>query len=122
MISGATVFEKRRWIACLFTSVGYGKAHMPVNNPGKDANGLIVKHTRCALEELRVRLEEHCPSNFNEETNWRTDDRKPGAIWSGKFNSGAFGVDWEDTRAILEEEFRNFERPWIVVEKINVKS
>ncbi|KIX07766.1 uncharacterized protein Z518_02420 [Rhinocladiella mackenziei CBS 650.93] len=119
LVSGATVDGKRHWIACLFTSVGYGRPNMAANNPGKDPQKLILKHTRYALEELRTRLEGFGPSNLNEETNWQADDMKPGELWSGKFNSGAFGVDWEMTRDILEDEFETFERPWTVIRKFN---
>ncbi|KAI1609390.1 hypothetical protein EDD37DRAFT_697621 [Exophiala viscosa] len=111
------VFDKRRWIACLFTSIGYGKLNMATNNPGKGSREGILINTRYALEELRTQLEIFGPSNFDERTSWRTDDDKPGEIWSVKFNSGAFGVPWEETREILEQEFAGFERPWTVVEK-----
>lgn len=121
VVPSSTVQGTRHWIACLFTSIGYGKPNISKNNPGKDSPVAILKNTRAALEELKVRLEDFGPSNFNEETNWMTDDEKPGEIWSVKFNSGAFGVDWEETRVILEEEFNDFERPWTVVERRNQK-
>ncbi|KIV82277.1 hypothetical protein PV11_04398 [Exophiala sideris] len=113
----SVVFDKRRWIACLFTSIGYGKSNMAINNPGKAPKETILINTRYALEELRTRLETLGPSNFDERTSWKTDDEKPGEIWSVKFNSGAFGVPWKETREILEQEFAGFERPWTVVEK-----
>ncbi|EXJ54865.1 uncharacterized protein A1O5_12931 [Cladophialophora psammophila CBS 110553] len=112
---GQSVFRPRRWIACLFTSIGYGKPNMKTNNPGKDPPNKIIPNTRMALEELRVRLEDYGPSNFNPRTAWKTEGDKPGEIWSPKFNSGAFGVDWEDTRMVIDEEFEGFERPWTVV-------
>ena len=118
-VRDASVFNKRRWIACLVTSAGYGTPNIKTNNPGKDSKVAILKHTRYALEELRVSLERFGPSNFDEETAWETDDQKPGEIWSCKFNSGAFGVDWQETLEVLEEEFAGFERPWTVVEKSN---
>lgn len=110
--------EPRRWIACLFTSLGYGQRNIGHNNPGKDAPSTILKNTRVALEELRTRLEEFGPSNFNECTREVTDDLKPGEIWSPRFNSGAFGVPWRDSQAILQEEFEGFERPWTIVDKV----
>ncbi|OAP64241.1 hypothetical protein AYL99_00213 [Fonsecaea erecta] len=117
--TGDVVCRPRRWIACLFTSIGYGKPNMKTNNPGKDSTTKIIPHTRMALEELRVQLEAFGPSNFSPTTAWHTDRNKPGEIWSPKFNSGAFGVDWEDTRMLITEEFKGFERPWTVVEKAN---
>jgi ADP-ribose 1''-phosphate phosphatase len=115
----ATLFEKRRWIACLFTSIGYGEPHKAMNNPGKDSQERILGYTRDALEHLRVLLEEYGPTNFDEETNWQTDDDKPGDIWCCKFNSGAFGVNWDHTCYVLEEEFAGFERPWTVVTRVS---
>jgi len=95
---------------------------MYANNPGRDPPEAILTSTTMALEEFRTWLEDFGPSNFNEATNWRTDDDKPGEIWSGKFNSGAFRVDWERTKKILENEFAGFERPWTVVDKIAKKN
>lgn len=90
---------------------------MAANNPGKGSKDSILENTIYALEELRRDLEGFGPSNFDERTSWKTDGDKPGEIWSVKFNSGAFGVPWEETRGILEHEFAGFERPWTVVEK-----
>ncbi|OAL33226.1 hypothetical protein AYO20_07543 [Fonsecaea nubica] len=115
--TGESIFRPRRWIACLFTSIGYGRRNMKTNNPGKDSKEKIINNTRMALEDLRVQLEAFGPSNLNPKTAWKTDGDKPGEIWSPKFNSGAFGVDWEDTRMLISEEFNGFERPWTVVEK-----
>ncbi|KIX92709.1 uncharacterized protein Z520_11561 [Fonsecaea multimorphosa CBS 102226] len=117
--SGQSVFKPRHWIACLFTSIGYGKPNMKTNNPGKDPTTKIIPNTRMALEHLRVQLEDFGPSNLNPRTAWKTDKDKPGEICSPKFNSGAFGVDWEDTRTLISEEFKGFERPWIVVEELH---
>ncbi len=118
-ISEIPILKPRRWIACIYTSVGYGKPNMKINNPGKDSPANILKHTRTAIRSLRSNLEGFGPSNFNKMTRSETDDEKPGEIWSPKFNSGAFGVDWKETLKILEEEFFGFERPWIVVEKLS---
>ncbi|OQV11076.1 hypothetical protein CLAIMM_14976 [Cladophialophora immunda] len=117
--TGESLFRPQRWIACLFTSIGYGKPNMKTNNPGKDPATKIVTNTRMALEDFRVQLEAFGPSNFNPRTAWKTDSDKPGEIWSPKFNSGAFGVDWEDTRMLISEEFKGFERPWTVVDNSN---
>lgn len=78
---------------------------MATNNPGKDPKERILKNTSYALEDLRAQLE----------VRRLPDDEKPGEIWSVKFNSGAFGVDWEETLQVLENEFQGFERPWFVV-------
>ena len=119
IISDINVPKPRRWIACLFTSIGYGRPNMKTNNPGKGSPSSILTFTRTALEELRTLLEDFGPTNFNKMTRGATDDDKPGEIWSPMFNSGAFGVDWGDTQQILIDEFNGFERLWLLVNKIN---
>ncbi|ETI19655.1 hypothetical protein G647_08667 [Cladophialophora carrionii CBS 160.54] len=111
--------KPRHWIGCLFTSTGYGKRNMKTNNPGKDSPSQILNHTRFALEEFRTRLEDYDIPGPEKVTASEADDDKPGEIWSAKFNSGAFGVDWELTRDILVEEFDNSGRQWTLLERIS---
>lgn len=105
--------RRKRWIACLFTSVGYGKKNVRLNNPGRDAPDEILTSTHAALEDFRLQLEEWARSNSGAEEEFGP----PGEIWSCKFNSGAFGVDWKETKTILEEEFFGFGQTFTVVEK-----
>jgi hypothetical protein len=123
LLGEITIPKPRRWIACLFTSIGYGRPNKKTNNPGKDSPSLILQHTRLALEELRTRLEDYAISDpkkmkFLGTTAKEAADEKPGEIWSSKFNSGAFGVDWEVTREVLVQEFDTFGSPWTLVQKI----
>lgn len=108
------VYSHRRWVACLFTSTGYGKRNNARNNPGRDPVPDIQRHTQTALGDLRMQLEAFGPSNFDDNTRWRTDDQKPGKILAVKFNSGAFGAPWELNEALVREVFNGFERPWHV--------
>ena len=110
------IYYPRFWIACLFTSLGYGRKDMRHNNPGRDTKAKILYHTALALENFRSQLEDFTPSNFDEDTAWDTDDDKPGEIRACKFNSGAFGVPWEETEALIEQKFKDFERPWLIVD------
>ena len=109
-----TVYSHRRWVACLFTSTGYGKRNKAKGNPGRDSVPEIQRHTKTALADLRLQLEAFGPSNFDDTTRWRTDDEKPGKILAVKFNSGAFRVPWALTEALVHEVFSGFERPWHV--------
>ncbi|EXJ61735.1 hypothetical protein A1O7_02164 [Cladophialophora yegresii CBS 114405] len=111
--------KTRHWIACLFTSTGYGKRNLKMNNPGKDSPSQILNHTRLALEEFRTRLEDYEIPDSNKVTTSDAVDETPGEIWSSKFNSGAFGVDWELTRDILVEEFDGSRCQWTLVEKVS---
>lgn len=113
-----TVVGPRRWIACLFTSIGYGQPNADRNNPGQDPAATILRQTRDALERLRVQLEDIGPSNFHEDTLGRTEGEEPGDIWACKFNS-AFKVDWNETKSVLIDIFNGFERPWSIIDETN---
>ncbi|KAK5051575.1 hypothetical protein LTR84_003227 [Exophiala bonariae] len=105
--------KPRRWIACLFTSVGYGKRNARLNNPGKCEPQFIIYHTQAALEDFRVQYDEYVrAASISPE-----ESEPPGDIWSCKFNSGAFGLDWEATKAIVEDEFYGFGGSFSVVER-----
>lgn len=104
-------YKQRRWIACLFTSVGYGTKNTRFSNPGRDSPEKILRQTRMALESLRAQLEDYARSDLGEHDQYAV----PGDLWACKFNSGAFGVDWEETMEIIESEFQGFDRPLTVV-------
>ena len=113
---GKVVYSPRRWVACLFTSAGYGRKNRARNNPGRDEPDQILEYTKTALRDFRMQLEAFGPTNFNPDESWKTDDEKPGRILAVKFNSGAFGVPWELTEALIHEVFTGFERAWDVFE------
>jgi hypothetical protein len=115
------VYTNRQWIACLYTSNGYGRKNMRSNNPGKDSEDSILQNTAYALEGLRTDLElcqpralSNIPTEFDDRIIWSTI---PGQIVACKFNSGAFGVAWEKTRALIIREFEHSEMPWLIVDK-----
>ena len=110
---GHDLYQPREWVACLFTSSGWGKGNGNTGNPGKDNPDTILGHTRAALVDMRRQLEAYGVSNFTD-NDWRTDDHKPGQILAVQFNSGAFKVPWRDTRTVIELVFAGFERGWIV--------
>jgi hypothetical protein len=119
--------KPRRWIACLFTSLGYGKPNMRGKNPGRDSTAKILVNTRVALEQLREQLEEEFqklqPAGKSAKvTDEDDDDDAPNIIWSPRFNSGAFGVAWEDTLQIILDEFQDFEGVWVIVDKDGKKA
>lgn len=59
---------------------------------------VILENTALAVEDMKRQLEELQDSA---EDNGSED--KPGELWSCRFNSGLFAVDWKDSRKILEE-------------------
>jgi hypothetical protein len=88
-----------------------------------DEPAAILKNTRTALTDLREQLLElqHLKKIAEKDSN--DDDYSmcstvtaledgesppaPDELWSCRFNSGLFAVDWEDTRRIVEEEMKS---------------
>ena len=134
---------KKHWIGCLFTSYSYGrKTKLKV---GKDPPDKILSNTRAALEDLRKQVEVlgmgqldprregvangtdclHGARGKGADGNRVVDDghgkahadtnSKLGSLYACKFNSGSFGVEWEDTRALIDEVFEGSERVMRVV-------
>ncbi|KAL8767225.1 MAG: hypothetical protein Q9209_006230 [Squamulea sp. 1 TL-2023] len=99
--------EKKFWIACLFTSCGYGK--------NVDSSNAILRATENAVRDLRRQIEGHgerrrleierrkgelgeCGKEGENEVGWEM-----GACYSVRINSGLFGVPWEETKKVLDK-------------------
>ncbi|KAL8917227.1 MAG: hypothetical protein Q9208_008066 [Pyrenodesmia sp. 3 TL-2023] len=82
--------EKQFWIACLFTSHGFGKS---VDTPDK-----ILEATRRSVQDLGRQIEAH---RVREEKGEKVEQMA--ACVSVRINSGLFGVEWARTREVLEE-------------------
>ncbi len=72
----------RHYVACLITSVGYGK--------NVDGAETILQNTASALRDLAVRITGLRGKGWD------------GEVWAVRINSGKFGVEWRRTRAVLE--------------------
>ena len=116
----------------MFTSKGYGK--LTNYKPGKDKPERILENTRKTLEDLKRQMEEYDGDNGTkggevgegageQETSDKGEEVgskiKAGQnaaqqhmrpLFSCKFNSGSFGVEWEDTRKVIEEVFEGSAR------------
>lgn len=92
-------------MACLRTSLGFGRPNPRTNNPGLDGKDLVIKQTRSALRDLRAQLED-----------MGQERQKEIVIWSPKFNSGAFKVPWEETEGLIEEVFAGWAGKWCVMQ------
>jgi ADP-ribose 1''-phosphate phosphatase len=130
---------KMHWIGCLFTSYSYGK---PTKlKAGKDSPEKILSNTKAALKDLREQVEvldAAQPGPVQEgladksedrsgavgEDKTADDDREKkrvgldvelGPLYACKFNSGSFGVKWEDTRALIEAAFDGSNRVMHVI-------
>lgn len=161
------------WIACLFTSYGYGRPTK--KKAGKDSKAKIVEYTAQALQNFRTQLDgfqeqsidqpvEEVPaevdrdagdrSNLEEKSRKRKrideDDEqerkrkgkdegsslKPKAqdlvgtrdglnadttkspsmiIYSPRFNSGSFGVPWDQTSSAINDVFKSWNGEWFVL-------
>ena len=78
---------KKQWIACLFTSYGYGRA---VDNPEE-----ILASTRKAMEDLKTQLLERKGDD-------EIQDGPRDECWAVRINSGKFGVPWARSKEVLE--------------------
>lgn len=81
--------RKKHWIVCLFTSRAYGRG---VSKPD-----VILENSVHAIRDMRKQLEELF-ENDDEAQKW------DGKIYSCRFNSGLFGVEWKDSKRVLEKE------------------
>lgn len=72
------------YIACLFTSLDYGKRVSPPKE--------ILENTRNALKDLAKQVAEIRDLG----------DEGIGKCYAVRINSGKFGVEWEKTKAVLE--------------------
>lgn len=93
MAGGAilTDLEDSHFVACLFTSNGYGKS--------LDPKAKILANTEQAVR-LLLEMASH----------------KKYPIYSNKFNSGLFRVPWEETEALLKPLVEQYNVEWIVCE------
>jgi ADP-ribose 1''-phosphate phosphatase len=124
---------KKHWIGCLFTSDGYGKPtkRKPGKDPpGKILQNTraALKDLVQQLEVLDApprrldsadvgtgdpRLDGDAPRGSGTDNGRRVGantaghgagrDPQLGSLYACKFNSGSFGVEWKDTRAVIEE-------------------
>jgi ADP-ribose 1''-phosphate phosphatase len=89
---------RKHWIACLFTSVAYGKAVDPPK--------AVLTNTELAMDDLRAQVEEL----------EKAGGGKPGEWHSAKINSVRFKVPWEETVAVIENVLSGTEREIVVYE------
>lgn len=80
------------WIACLFTSSGYGK--------GKSPELAVLRNTRLSVEELRSKVETVSRKKVDTDKDEKLEEM--GGLYGCRFNAGLFGVEWERTKQVLE--------------------
>jgi ADP-ribose 1''-phosphate phosphatase len=86
--------KERHWVGWLITSFGYGSR--------KDSRIAILTNTALAVSSLCENL---C----------KQLDHAQIEVYSNKFNSGLFGVPWEETEEVLKNTLKHYKRiKWIV--------
>lgn len=95
------------WIACLFTSYGYGRKTK--KKEGVDTKGKVLAQTRTALGDLKRQIEKMYEGGCGRAGE---QDRPNRVIYSPKFNSGSFGVKWERTEELIQEIFSGWTGEW----------
>lgn len=93
-------------IVCLFTSYGFGRPNESSGKPGRDGVGKILSQTETSLRSFKAQLEAGATD---------ADPSSAKVIYSPLFNSGAFGVPWEKTAALIEAEFGDWTGRWVVL-------
>ncbi|OAQ64054.1 ADP-ribose 1''-phosphate phosphatase [Pochonia chlamydosporia 170] len=93
----------RIYIVCLFTSYGFGRPNDATGKPGRDGVGKILSQTQTSLKAFREQLEAKSP------------EAAEAVIYSPLFNSGAFGVPWDKTSAVIKTEFDGWSGRWVVL-------
>lgn len=93
-------------IACLFTSLGYGRPNPKTGKPGRDGLGVILDQTAQALAELRLQLDAAAARGG--------DVAASPTVYSPRFNSGAFKVPWERTASLIVDMFDGWDGSWVV--------
>jgi ADP-ribose 1''-phosphate phosphatase len=95
-------------IVCLFTSYGFGRPNEASGKPGRDGVGKILSQTQTSLKAFREQLEARDTAG--------SGVGAPGVVvYSPLFNSGAFGVPWEKTSALITTEFDGWNGRWVVL-------
>lgn len=113
------------WIGCLFTSYGYGGRDVHGGKAGgharKDAVGTVKRSTMGALRELRAWVGEvekgviEGEGEDGDDGKGQKRDKFKVVIYSPKFNSGNFGVDWEVTAVMIREVFGDWDGEWRIL-------
>ncbi|KAL4880925.1 hypothetical protein BJY04DRAFT_218765 [Aspergillus karnatakaensis] len=80
---------KRHWIICLFTSRCYGRRVSSAD--------VVLQNTELAIADLKVQLDILKSGYLGPDVVAITE------LWSCRFNSGLFKVDWKYSREILDE-------------------
>jgi ADP-ribose 1''-phosphate phosphatase len=95
--------NEKHWVGWIITSNKYGK--------DKDPKEVIKAQTALALHHLCHALYTSHPRSYNPEI----------VVYSNKFNSGLFGVPWEETETILKVVLSHFKRiKWVVCDPNHV--
>jgi hypothetical protein len=103
-VAGLNRNKRKHWVVCLSTSCHYGPKISPPD--------VIIGNIKFAVEDLKRQLTE-LQNDAEIGVNSASDGIKgrevpswedgPGELWSSKFNSGLFIVDWEKSRKALED-------------------
>lgn len=90
-----TTTKKKHWIICLFTSRQFGKNVSPPDT--------ILANTELAIAEMKEQLARLAVRNINEDEGNGSGMSAPRELWSCRFNSGLFRVEWSRSRRVMEE-------------------
>ena len=87
--------KKKHWIICLFTSRQFGKNVSPPDT--------ILANTELAIADMKEQLARLAVRNTDEGEENGSGMSAPRELWSCRFNSGLFRVEWSRSRRVMEE-------------------
>ena len=93
--AATTTTKKKHWIICLFTSRQFGKNVSPPDT--------ILANTELAIAEMKEQLARLAVRNTDEGEENGSGMSAPRELWSCRFNSGLFRVEWSRSRRVMEE-------------------
>ena len=93
--AATTTTKKKHWIICLFTSRQFGKNVSPPDT--------ILANTELAIADMKEQLARLAVRNTDEGEENGSGMSAPRELWSCRFNSGLFRVEWSRSRRVLEE-------------------
>ena len=96
------------WMACLFTSLGYG-TRPSTYNPGRSPKEEILQATATAVDHMLRQLTDLYDAMLHWPENAQHLYFPPLELWTCQFNSGMFNVPWEESEAILVKALEQWE-------------
>ena len=105
------------FIACLFTSKGYGRGNKKAQRPPRSSKTAIVKATEQSLTNFLVQYNRLGESDDQAHHGDAASSARPRDIFSVRINAGSFGVPWETSNQLIKKIWDSTDVTWTVVSR-----